>query len=188
MEVKSFTQLYKGITNSLRTDVEIGTAFNHLEVRGRDRVRFVKFKALWDTGAEKSVITKRVADALGLSATGQINVCHANGTTVVNTYFVSIGLPNRVVFPLLCVSEGVLSGFDVLIGMDIISRGDFAITCSHGVTKFTFQYPSTHDFDFVAENKLLHHTPAVAGEKVGRNDPCPCGSGKKFKHCCGKNL
>ncbi|MBM7070738.1 SEC-C domain-containing protein [Shewanella sp. 202IG2-18] len=23
--------------------------------------------------------------------------------------------------------------------------------------------------------------------KVGRNDPCPCGSGKKFKKCCGKN-
>ncbi|MCS6785881.1 MAG: preprotein translocase subunit SecA [Thiobacillaceae bacterium] len=25
-----------------------------------------------------------------------------------------------------------------------------------------------------------------AGPKVGRNDPCPCGSGKKYKHCCGK--
>ena len=25
-----------------------------------------------------------------------------------------------------------------------------------------------------------------ATPKVGRNDPCPCGSGKKFKHCCGK--
>jgi uncharacterized protein len=24
------------------------------------------------------------------------------------------------------------------------------------------------------------------GPKVGRNDPCPCGSGRKFKHCCGK--
>jgi preprotein translocase subunit SecA len=24
------------------------------------------------------------------------------------------------------------------------------------------------------------------GEKVGRNDPCPCGSGKKYKKCCGK--
>jgi uncharacterized protein YecA (UPF0149 family) len=23
-------------------------------------------------------------------------------------------------------------------------------------------------------------------EKVGRNDPCPCGNGKKFKQCCGK--
>jgi uncharacterized protein len=22
--------------------------------------------------------------------------------------------------------------------------------------------------------------------KIGRNEPCPCGSGKKFKHCCGK--
>jgi preprotein translocase subunit SecA len=28
--------------------------------------------------------------------------------------------------------------------------------------------------------------PKRAGPKVGRNDPCPCGSGKKFKHCCGK--
>ena len=28
--------------------------------------------------------------------------------------------------------------------------------------------------------------PVRAGPKVGRNDPCPCGSGKKFKHCCGK--
>ncbi|UCB42839.1 MAG: preprotein translocase subunit SecA [Dehalococcoidales bacterium] len=26
----------------------------------------------------------------------------------------------------------------------------------------------------------------VAGKKVGRNDPCPCGSGKKYKYCCGK--
>ena len=26
----------------------------------------------------------------------------------------------------------------------------------------------------------------VKGKKVGRNDPCPCGSGKKYKHCCGR--
>jgi preprotein translocase subunit SecA len=33
-------------------------------------------------------------------------------------------------------------------------------------------------------------TPArpAAAPSVGRNDPCPCGSGKKFKKCCGKNL
>jgi preprotein translocase subunit SecA len=28
--------------------------------------------------------------------------------------------------------------------------------------------------------------PIVAEPKVGRNDPCPCGSGKKFKQCHGK--
>lgn len=26
----------------------------------------------------------------------------------------------------------------------------------------------------------------IVGKKVGRNEPCPCGSGKKYKHCCGK--
>jgi preprotein translocase subunit SecA len=29
--------------------------------------------------------------------------------------------------------------------------------------------------------------PVRKGVKIGRNDPCPCGSGKKYKHCCGKN-
>ncbi|MCF7873617.1 MAG: preprotein translocase subunit SecA [Candidatus Omnitrophica bacterium] len=29
-------------------------------------------------------------------------------------------------------------------------------------------------------------TPKAAGKKVGRNDPCPCGSGKKYKKCCGR--
>lgn len=29
-------------------------------------------------------------------------------------------------------------------------------------------------------------TPIKKDEKVGRNDPCPCGSGKKYKNCCGR--
>ena len=28
--------------------------------------------------------------------------------------------------------------------------------------------------------------PQRAGRKIGRNEPCPCGSGKKYKHCCGR--
>ena len=37
-------------------------------------------------------------------------------------------------------------------------------------------------------NQEKNHTPIVNTEpKVGRNDPCPCGSGKKYKNCCGKN-
>ena len=38
-------------------------------------------------------------------------------------------------------------------------------------------------FDYISEPKS--QAPVVT-EKVGRNDPCPCGSGKKFKNCCGK--
>ncbi|HHZ11742.1 MAG TPA: preprotein translocase subunit SecA, partial [Acholeplasmataceae bacterium] len=32
----------------------------------------------------------------------------------------------------------------------------------------------------------LKRKPVVRKDKVGRNDPCPCGSGKKYKHCCGR--
>ncbi len=32
----------------------------------------------------------------------------------------------------------------------------------------------------------LKKQPARAKKDVGRNDPCPCGSGKKYKHCCGR--
>lgn len=31
-------------------------------------------------------------------------------------------------------------------------------------------------------------TTIVKGEKIGRNDPCPCGSGKKYKKCCGARV
>ena len=29
-------------------------------------------------------------------------------------------------------------------------------------------------------------TTVVKEKKIGRNEPCPCGSGKKYKHCCGR--
>jgi len=41
--------------------------------------------------------------------------------------------------------------------------------------------------DMPKESKEVTHTPIVNNEpNVGRNDPCPCGSGKKYKQCCGK--
>lgn len=39
---------------------------------------------------------------------------------------------------------------------------------------------------FYAEGQVAATTVVRAQPKVGRNDPCPCGSSKKYKHCCGK--
>ena len=39
---------------------------------------------------------------------------------------------------------------------------------------------------FVAADPLRPQTFTRPGEKIGRNDLCPCGSGKKFKKCCQK--
>jgi len=36
-------------------------------------------------------------------------------------------------------------------------------------------------------DESVKKTPIRKEKEVGRNEPCPCGSGKKYKHCCGKN-
>lgn len=38
----------------------------------------------------------------------------------------------------------------------------------------------------VENTQTTPQTPVVNSEKIGRNEPCPCGSGKKYKKCCGK--
>jgi len=49
--------------------------------------------------------------------------------------------------------------------------------------KFSAPAKTADGRQFGAEVKTKPRTPG--GEKVGRNDPCPCGSGKKYKRCCG---
>ena len=59
----------------------------------------------------------------------------------------------------------------------------------------TIQHDVVHSIYHVSLVKKEAATPLTAasqreavpaGKKVGRNDPCPCGSGKKYKRCCGK--
>ncbi|RLG10359.1 preprotein translocase subunit SecA, partial [Candidatus Pacearchaeota archaeon] len=40
----------------------------------------------------------------------------------------------------------------------------------------------------VFEEKKKTSSQPIKVRKIGRNDPCPCGSGKKYKKCCGRNL
>jgi hypothetical protein len=55
---------------------------------------------------------------------------------------VDIGLPNGVCFQNIVASEGALfNNFDLLIGMDIIQAGDFAIANANGNTTFSFCHP-----------------------------------------------
>ncbi len=49
------------------------------------------------------------------------------------------------------------------------------------------QWDNLLDEDKKKEIRMkLHQESHVTVEKIGRNDPCPCGSGKKYKKCCGK--
>ena len=180
---KSFTIEHFGLVDAIITQCGVSEAF--LPNVGGKRPPIAEFRATWDTGAMRSVVSLDAVRKLGLSPIGRTTVFHANGQSVVGVYLVNILLPHQVGFSFVEVTEGDLTGTDVLIGMDIISQGDFAITSSQGKTKFSFQIPSTHDIDFVAEyNKKAKITGTK--QKQGRNDLCACNSGKKHKHCCGK--
>lgn len=53
--------------------------------------------------------------------------------------------------------------------------------------KYTIELDPDRPEDISNLEILLNPVKTVtAGKKVGRNAPCPCGSGKKYKQCCGK--
>jgi preprotein translocase subunit SecA len=69
----------------------------------------------------------------------------------------------------------------------------------HGVIRnMSAQHNAMQSFDANAARAAADKSPMASGRqgesvtvvrtvpKVGRNDPCPCGSGKKYKHCCGR--
>jgi hypothetical protein len=115
-----------------------------------------EYRAIWDTGATGTVITPNVVTSLGLQPSVKIIVQGVDqaGTPaqhLCNTYLVNIYLPNNVVMVGVRASENSLAGCDVLIGMDIIGHGDFAITNHNGKTTWTFRTPSCEEIDFVHE-------------------------------------
>jgi hypothetical protein len=55
----------------------------------------------------------------------------------------------------------------------------------YGLEQWNDLLPEARRKELYLEQKKSN--TVVKGKKVGRNDPCPCGSGKKYKKCCGAN-
>ena len=182
----SFTVRYNGRTNQLKTETLISkplTPGTDITVPPDVVNAAKKYIGIWDTGATNSVISQKVVDECDLKPIGMVMVHSSTESKLCETFLVSIFLPNRGVVPSIRVTKGVLTDCDVLIGMDIINQGDFAITYSDGKTMFSFRLPSMEQIDFVERKPEPYHST-----KISRNAPCPCGSGKKYKKCCGKNI
>ena len=134
---------YDNVVRALFTDVSIGSGlvFNHNDI---NKIKFQKVKALWDTGATNSVISQSLSEKLQLVTIDREEIMGVNGRNVVSVNVISLVLPmpeNPIIFPNLRVNVGVLHGFDMLIGMDIIQNGDFAISNSQNHTHFSFCVP-----------------------------------------------
>ena len=183
-----FTLPLDRIYNVIKTECGICEAYMPVIVSKSPHPKMAKYVGLWDTGATSSVITRKVIEELNLKPTGRAKVSNTSGCRIESTYKINILLPNQVCVSFLDVSEGILVEEDVLIGMDVICQGDFAISNSNGKTKFTFQIPATHDIDFVQEHTDMYNTPDKVENHPGQDGLCPCESGKKYKDCHGKGL
>lgn len=152
--VFGFTTRYNGVTNVLTNQISVSEAFD--PNRGDPETIKKQFTCIWDTGATNTVISTNVINALNLKPTGR-TIVHTVGEGgkvneyEVNTYIVNIYLPHNVMIIGAIVSEGGIGGGDMLIGMDIINMGDFAITNYEGQTCLSFRTPSVETIDFVKE-------------------------------------
>jgi predicted aspartyl protease len=178
---QSFTATADARRRELVTPCKISAAFD--PAGPKPHRELFDFTAIWDTGATNSVISPSVVTACGLKPIGMTEVHTANGTCKAEQYSVNIYLPNRVAFQSVRVTNQPLVGTPVLIGMDIIGMGDFAVTHMDGKTMFSYRWPSLERIDFVEQKQK----PVVSASGPGRNSPCPCGSGRKYKRCCGKS-
>ena len=71
------------------------------------------------------------------------------------------------------------------------SSGGSSVTSSvtHGASpEVNAQFERALSRALPDEGPSAPQQPIVKGASVGRNDPCPCGSGKKYKKCCGRNV
>ncbi len=147
-EPRSFTISYRGKSNVLHSNVTVQAAFD-FDSPPDDPPK--AFTAIWDTGATNSAVTQNVIDQCQLEPTGMTNVHTAQGSHRTETYLICITLPSGVTFPNLRATKGILRNCDVLVGMDIIGQGDFAVTNKDGETVFSFRVPSLETIDFVAQ-------------------------------------
>ena len=142
--------------------LEFGVVVSKTYDRSRDgtltedehRERMAAYKAIWDTGASGSAISYHVASDLGLKSHGKRPVHTANGEREADIYLVDFFFQNdiegrsMVIYPEVTVTDGDIQGVDVLIGMDIIGSGDFAVTNYDGKTCVSFRAPSMQKIDF----------------------------------------
>lgn len=178
-----FTVKSDGRANVLTSPVKISSAFPLDGLTGQysiDQIDHQDCVAIWDTGATGTVITEKVVQGCGLKPIGRRRVHTASGQSEVNVYLVHVFLPNRVMVPNVQATEGKIANAEVLIGMDIIGTGDFAVTNKDNKTAFSFRFPSKDCIDFVEQR------PASIQPSPERNKPCPCGSGVKYKFCHGR--
>ncbi|MBP5322098.1 MAG: hypothetical protein J6334_14065 [Kiritimatiellae bacterium] len=138
--MSAFLTVFPKVVRAVITDVGLVVG------ESESATQIVGCKALWDTGAVASVIDRSFAAKLGFSPVGTGRAYTAQGFYESSMYLVDVLLPNNIIVKGLRVGDGDFQGFDMLIGMDVISLGDLHLT-NNGNTVFKFAIPPESNKD-----------------------------------------
>lgn len=100
-------------------------------------------KALIDTGAMHTCISSRISNYLSLIPTGTMRITAANNhTDVVNTHVVNLTIGGEIRFEMMKLPRLSMSGEDIIIGMDVLSKGNMVLSNDETGTIFMFEVKS----------------------------------------------
>lgn len=131
-------------------DVELGF---YVKVKDKYKYVYITLKALIDTGATGSCISRRIAETCNLRRISFVKLTSVQGESILPVYEADIKLPFGADFMNVPLTETEGSKhFDVIIGMDILSRGDFALSSDNDSLVFSIRFPSQKEpIDFTTQ-------------------------------------
>lgn len=146
----TYTKKYKTSALEIITECSILPAVDKIYKDNLPPIVSVK-KALWDTGSNTTVISSEIVEKLKLKPNGAVVVSGINSLKEEKTYAIHVLLPTGNIASYVEAIENDCLEHDVIIGMDVISKGDFAVTNEGGETYFSFRFPSEKHVDFEQE-------------------------------------
>lgn len=130
--VSHFNELHK----ALESYIDIGGEGSMMSV-----------KALWDTGVTQSCISYEIVKMIEPKRISKSKIASAEKAVIEEIFSISVALSDEITFRDVAVKATDLTekDADMLIGMDIIARGDFEVRNLHGITQFAFRIPPKNE-------------------------------------------
>ena len=129
----TYKKEYPTLVEDIMTECDIYSAFGQ---------KFHTDRAIWDTGADTTIISSRIVKKLNLQPYKAGGISGIGGDTDTNVYLVHVQVPTGDFVANVEVMESEFADIDLLVGMDVITFGDFLITNNDGKTTFQFRTPS----------------------------------------------
>lgn len=139
-----YTQRNSDIIEAIVSECRICPAVDFKKGEFPSKV-YTSQNAVWDTGATSTLISSKIVTELGLKSYGKSGFSSANGIVETDVYEIHLAIPLAGVVCNVLAMEKDDEDYEVVIGMDVISKGDFVLTNHEGHSTFSFRLPSQEE-------------------------------------------